>query len=56
MKKIRNKTYFFLLGLTLFMVWFLVGRFGLFASNGDWFSQHSVIPDQFRQQFYATGQ
>ena len=39
MKKIRNKTYFFLLGLTLFMVWFLVGRFGLFASNGDWFSR-----------------
>lgn len=54
--KIRNKSYLFLTVLTFFAIWFFVGRFGIFASNGDWFSQHSVMPEQFRQQFYATGQ
>lgn len=54
--KPKTRPYIFLTALTLFAVWFFSGRFGLFASNGDWLSQHSVIPEQFRQQFYATGQ
>lgn len=54
--KTKEKSYLFLAVLIFFVVWCLVGRFGLFASNGDWLSQHSVIPDYFRQQFYATGQ
>ncbi len=48
---------FLLLGiLTLFFCWFFVGRYGIFGSKVDWISQHSVIPDYFRQQFYHTGE
>lgn len=46
----------FLAILTLFACWFYVGRHGIFGSSIDWISQHSVLPDYFRQQFYATGQ
>lgn len=41
--------------LTLLACWVYVGRHGVFASSVDWISQHSVFPDYFRQQFYATG-
>lgn len=41
--------------LTFFFCWFFVGRYGVFGSRVDWISQHSVIPDYFRQQFYETG-
>ena len=48
---------FLLLGAsTLFFCWFFAGRLGIFGSNVDWISQHSVIPDYFRQQFYETGE
>lgn len=48
---------FLLLGLaSVFFCWFFVGRFGIFGSNVDWISQHSVIPDYFRKQFYETGE
>ena len=56
MMKTKDKSYLFLAVLIIFSVWFLSARFGLFASNGDWSSQHSVIPEYFRQQFYAAGQ
>ncbi|MCH1980903.1 YfhO family protein [Lawsonibacter sp. OA9] len=29
---------------------------GIFGSKVDWISQHSVLPDYFRQLFYKTGQ
>ena len=46
---------FLLLGAsTLFFCWFFAGRLGIFGSKVDWISQHSVIPDYFRQQFYET--
>ena len=45
-----------LIGLALFFCWFEIGRFGIFGSSVDWISQHSVIPEHFRQQFYATGE
>lgn len=54
--KTKNKAYVFLTAITFLAVWCFVGRYGLFASLGDWSSQHSVIPDYFRQQFYETGQ
>lgn len=38
----------------LFCVLF-VWRYGLFGSDIDWISQHSVLPDYFRQRFYDTG-
>ena len=41
--------------LTLFFCWLFIGRFGVFGSKVDWISQHSVIPEYFRQQFYETG-
>ena len=44
-----------LLGLVFFFCWFEIGRFGIFGSSVDWISQHSVIPEYFRQQFYDTG-
>lgn len=48
---------FLLLGAsTLFFCCFFAGRLGIFGSNVDWISQHSVIPDYFRQQFYETGE
>lgn len=53
--KIKNKTYVFLTAVVFLAVWCFAGRNGLFASWGDWSSQHSVIPDYFRQQFYDTG-
>ncbi len=45
-----------LAALTLFFCWLFVGRFGIFGSQVDWISQHSVIPDYFRQLFYRTGE
>ncbi len=42
--------------LALFFCWFFVARYGIFGSRVDWISQHSVIPDYFRQQFYETGE
>ncbi len=44
-----------LAGLAVFFCWFEVGRYGVLGSNVDWISQHSVIPEYFRQQFYETG-
>ena len=35
--------------------WFFAGRYGIFGAKVDWISQHSVIPELFRQQFYDTG-
>lgn len=59
--KLREKMpglapYLGLAALTLFACWVYVGRQGVFASSVDWISQHSVFPEYFRQQFYATGQ
>ncbi len=48
--------YLLLTGLTLFFFCrMFVGRYGIFGAKVDWLSQHSVLPDYFRQQFYATG-
>lgn len=41
--------------LTFFFCWLFVGKYGIFGSSVDWISQHSVIPDYFRKQFYETG-
>ena len=44
-----------LAALSIFFCWFFVGRHGIFGSKVDWISQHSVLPDYFRRQFYKTG-
>ncbi len=41
--------------LTLFFTWLFCLRHGLFGAKVDWVSQHSVLPDYFRRQFYETG-
>lgn len=51
----RYIPYLLLTGLILFFCWMFVGRYGIFGAKVDWLSQHSVLPDYFRQQFYATG-
>ena len=56
MDKVKRYIHYLLLtGLTLFFCWMFVGRYGIFGAKVDWLSQHSVLPDYFRQQFYATG-
>ena len=44
-----------LLLLSAFFCWLFCLRQGAFGSKVDWISQHSVLPDYFRRQFYATG-
>ena len=51
----RYIPYLLLTGLTLFFCRMFVGRYGIFGAKVDWLSQHSVLPDYFRKQFYATG-
>lgn len=47
--------YIFLGLLTLCACWLFAGRYGVFGAKVDWISQHSVLPEYFRQQFYQTG-
>lgn len=59
MKRFRyreGKSFAVLLALTALFVWLFVLRFGLFGAKVDWISQHSVLPDYFRKQFYETGE
>lgn len=46
---------FLLCSLTVSVCWLFCLRHGMFGSKVDWISQHSVLPDYFRRQFYATG-
>ena len=52
---LHNTGYIILAALTLFFCWLFCLRWGVFGAKVDWISQHSVIPDYFRKQFYATG-
>ena len=54
--KAESKTCLFLCVLTLACCWIFAWRHGVFGAKVDWLSQHSVLPDYFRQQFYATGE
>ena len=47
--------YILLALLSVGACWFFAGRYGIFGAKVDWISQHSVIPELFRQQFYDTG-
>jgi uncharacterized membrane protein YfhO len=55
-KKSRNfYIYLLLISFTAIII-FIVARGGHFyGSTTDWVSQHSVLPDYFRQKFYETG-
>ena len=47
--------YILLAVLSVGACWIFAGRYGIFGAKVDWISQHSVIPELFRQQFYDTG-
>ena len=55
-KKMHWLIYPFLCLLTIFMCLTFTGSHNIFGAQTDWSSQHSVIPDYFRQQFYSTGE
>ncbi|MDY4969012.1 MAG: YfhO family protein [Lachnospiraceae bacterium] len=46
----------FLTAVILAAVFFFTQENGLWASDVDWISQHSVFPDYFRKLFYETGE
>lgn len=54
MRQRRDKIPFFLAAGCCFLCWLFVMRHGVFGSEIDWISQHSVLPDYFRQRFYDT--
>lgn len=51
----RNLPYLLLFFLTAVVCCLYVLRLGVFGAKVDWISQHSVLPDYFRKQFYETG-
>lgn len=46
---------FYLTVIALLLIYIVTGTGFVFGSWIDWISQHTVIPDYFRQQFYETG-
>lgn len=56
MRRLLCKRYLLLGILTAVFCYLFCFRYGVFGSKVDWISQHSVLPDYFRQQFYETGE
>lgn len=58
MREKMNKIapYMALAALTVFFCLLFICGSGVFGSKVDWISQHSVLPEYFRQQFYETGE
>ena len=57
MRRYRYKeryNYLLLFLLTALVCCVFVLRLGVFGAKVDWISQHSVLPDYFRKQFYDT--
>lgn len=52
----RLKGYGLLACLALAFCYLFCLRNGVFGAKVDWISQHSVLPDYFRRQFYETGE
>ncbi len=52
----KVKIYVVLSVLTMTFCYVFCLRYGVFGAKVDWISQHSVLPDYFRRQFYATGE
>ena len=48
--------YIFLCVLTVICCLVFTGSQNVFGVKVDWLSQHSVLPDYFRRQFYDTGE
>lgn len=54
MKK-KTKIYLILIVFTLIIIFLGMKNGYLFGSNTDWFNQHTVFPEYFRNLFYETG-
>lgn len=58
MKKLFQAKFFYPCLLTLIFILFLIFTISsgcIYGSEGDWFSQHVALAEQFRQIFYETG-
>ncbi|MGN0249945.1 MAG: YfhO family protein [Oliverpabstia sp.] len=55
-KIVKDPWTWFWLGVCPILCWLFVGQYGIFGSEVDWISQHSVLPEGFRQHFYQTGE
>lgn len=58
MKKLFQTKFFIPCLLTLIFILFLIFTIPsgcIYGSEGDWFSQHVALAEQFRQMFYETG-
>lgn len=58
MKKLFQAKFFYPCLLTLIFILFLIFTIPsgcIYGSEGDWFSQHVALAEQFRQIFYETG-
>ncbi len=51
----KTMVYLFLASVVMGFCYLFCLRYGVFGSKIDWISQHSVLPEYFRQQFYDTG-
>ncbi|MDY2627289.1 MAG: YfhO family protein [Lachnospiraceae bacterium] len=51
-----DRFFLFMAAVAMAAVFLLVRKAELFGSGVDWISQHSVLPDYFRQLFYKTGE
>jgi uncharacterized membrane protein YfhO len=54
-KQYRDRYVWILIIGSIALCWLFVCRWGVFGSQVDWISQHSVLPDYFRKHFYETG-
>lgn len=55
--RMRGWIWYLVLGiLTMTVCYLFCIQNGVFGAKVDWISQHSVLPDYFRQQFYETGE
>ena len=50
----KRKNYTIIMVYGVILIALLLGFNNLYGSNTDWISQHSVIPEYFRQLFYET--
>lgn len=51
----KNKDYFVIIVYGLLLTAFLLGINNIYGSSIDWLTQHTIIPEYFRNYFYETG-
>lgn len=51
----NKKEYLLIILYVLILIFLFLGAGNIYGSNTDWISQHSVLPEYFRNMFYETG-